>query len=377
MIKQTTLLTIFLMLYGTSSYATPSTAYRICPTLSDADERLQCFDSYVSDSSSVDELEVRALSPSQAAPLVELPVRENGRPYSLLPIAKLTSDDPNFFGVSSSAGDTNRGVETHAEFNISIKYPLAESLLGIANEWAGEKSGYVPDRFYVIYNGSYDFQMFTESKLYDSSPVISKTQNPGAVFEWDRAGGRQRFRAGIFHHSNGQSLDGDTPQEIAEVSDLIAAGNIEPALERVSRSSWYGQLRYQWMSNTSGDVGNDWWQYQMEIRPFYTAVDDEIFWNPMPAEQPNLERYDGIRFMGERVLSLAPLGKAFENISTLARVELQTGLWDPTKNVGGKLSFGVKWGSLLLSTYYYNGFAKDISSYHERTRHLGFGLELR
>lgn len=304
-------------------------------------------------------------------------------------LSKLSSDDPNFFAYSTDPSSDNRGAQDHLEFEISVKYPLWE--------W-GESS-----KLYFIYNGAYDFQALSDAAIYDSSPIISTTQNPGVAFEWDAGSSKEKFRIGVFHHSNGQTLNdslgeqefgtSDEPpwhsvEAVEEFERIRNRWNESPALERVSRSSWYTQFRYQAMSNPGGIIANDWWQYQLEIRPWYFKNDDRVFWPPVPRNQPQIENFDGLRAVGERMFELSELpvlrrSQTWQNITAffpgrfLGRAEVQTGLWSPFENVGGQLSLGYNIDNFILSTYYYSGFAKDISSYHKRTKHFGIGLELR
>jgi outer membrane phospholipase A len=307
----------------------------------------------------------------------------------LWPLEKLTSDDPNFFGISIPPDSNNRDAAKHVEFDISLKYPILKF---------GDTA-----TIYFIYNGSYDFHVFSNKDIYDSAPVISTSQNPGFAYEWDVGDGSKKYRAGVFHHSNGQTLNesyvegepnssnanvGNTSQAAAEFKAITDRWGEAAALERVSRSSWYTQFRYQKMSNPGGIINDSWWQYQLEIRPWYFKNDDEIFWAPIPSKQPRLEDFDGLRAVGEGIFSLdeIPILRRSDTwrkqatkipIRFLGRAELQTGLWSPFENVGGQVSLGVNFNNLIFSLYYYSGYGKDISAYHKRTKHFGFGFELR
>lgn len=297
---------------------------------------------------------------------------------SLFSISKLRTDDPNFFGFSDS--DISGAIE-HIEFGISIKYPLWE--------WTNDR------RLLFIYNGAYDFQELTDEKIYKSSPVISTKQNPGLAFEWDGESGTEKYRIGVFHHSNGQTFNEFEEDEDAEetnkalwdtvltVDDFNRIRNDwgdAPAVERVSRSSFYTQFRYQRMDNLARILGSDWWQYQFEIRPWYFKNDDKIFWETIEGEKPQIEKFDGIRAMGEIMFDpdrIPIVGPFIPTDNLLLRGEFQTGLWSPFENIGGKVSLGINFNSLLISGYIYSGFTKDIAFYHKRTNHAGIGIELR
>ncbi len=290
---------------------------------------------------------------------------------------RLTSDDPNFFGVSGAKGDL--GEKSHFEFYISIKYPFIEN-------WFQDRELNVfgadiyPDRLYGIYNGGYDFYAIEHDNTpgytdwYDSSPVVSKHQNPGFAVEWDGDNPTRRFRLGIFHYSNGQTLGDD---EETRIQTLRENPLVAPSywLAEVSRSSNYVSLRYQKTENPEGLVGPGWWQYQVEIRPDYFATEDEIFWDDTLTEMPKFEDYDGIRIMGEYFRPSSFLG----NVAWLFRGQLRTGIGEPDAlgNVSSKLTLGMMYKTFIVSAYYANEYGHDLSTYHIRTRHWGIGLELR
>lgn len=386
-----TLLLVSLLFVSLSSFATVEDELALCLAETDAELKLDCYErlakaavaeSVIADTAPNPALEEVARNFDEGAPEEEPSSFANF--WSIL---KLDGDDPNFFGYSTQAGNRKRGVVQHLEFDISLKYPM----------WENDNKGKGADRLFFIYNGSYDFQALTNDKIYDSSPIISTTQNPGIAAEWDLGEGEKlgekRIRFGFFHHSNGQTLSdsGDEiiPAEPGMEPIVIRHGNEEfqrilsdwkeaPALERVSRASWYWQLRYQWMSNSNGDIGNDWEQFQFELRHLI-KTDDHIFWDTIPEHQPRLQEVDGIRAVYEKMFPIN------EHLRVLGRLEVQTGTSYPFENIGGQLSLGFNIKNLLglntrnflFSTYYYNGFTKDIASYHIRTRHVGIGLDLR
>lgn len=58
------------------------------------------------------------------------------------------------------------------------------------------------------------------------------------------------------------------------------------------------------------------------------------------------------------------------------RTELKAGIHDPT-NPGGKLTLEIVKRNLRLSAFYFNGYGKEPSTYHLRTKYFGLGLEFR
>ena len=73
--------------------------------------------------------------------------------------------------------------------------------------------------------------------------------------------------------------------------------------------------------------------------------------------------------------------KAGQDVFT--RLELKTGTRDTEalENIGGKLTFG--WNianektNIRLTGFYFNGYGKELSTYHLRTEYFGVGLEMR
>lgn len=382
-------LSLVLIFAALQAHPASEDVFETCSVKDDDVQRLSCYDRFA-EAALIDATKAVANTSAKDSTEAVEKIESEDSKDALWSLEKLTSDDPNFFGYSTDPSSNSRQASDHLEFDISIKYPVWK--------W-GDRS-----RLFFIYNGSYDFQALSGKEIYDSSPVISTTQNPGFAYEWDAASdAKKKYRIGVFHHSNGQTLNvseeaidtnsisgerTNTSSAADEFANISNEWGEAAALERVSRSSWYTQFRYQQMSHGDGAIRNSWWQYQLEIRPWYFKNDDEIFWAPIPKHQPQIENFDGLRAVGERMFTLNDiplLGRndAWQEFASrnlfrvIGRVELQTGLWSPFENIGGQVSLGFNAGNFILSTYYYSGFAKDISSYHKRTKHIGIGIELR
>lgn len=326
----------------------------------------------------------------------------------------LSSDGPNYVGISnaqkfSARGD--RGEQNHVEFNLSVKYPLfmnersvkERSNEGISLRW--------PERAYFIYNGAFDFHALNslnnvprlnDQKLdwYRSAPVISRDQNPGLALEWDLVrDGSSRFRLAVMHHSNGQqksyddnpdpgdrdAAEAEKQRLIAEIRGLINGPEGEDyALQDISRSSNYVALRYQRILDGRVDGEDGWQQYQIELRPYYFGRDDEVFWEDGSSSRSKLTDYDGMRFLWEHYddTSIFNLGNnvfGLDSAAFIKRVELKSGTLGlkNLRQISGKISAGWKFKNFVLMGYYFNGYGKEISSYHYRSQHWGLGFEFR
>lgn len=270
--------------------------------------------------------------------------------------SRLQSEDPNYFVFAHPIDNGELdGDEPHIEFYLSIMYPFN---LPENDRW------WQPDHILAIYNGLYDFYIIPGER-YDSAPILSRRQNPGATLEWDIAE-KSAFRFGYFHESNGQTIDGE--DGAAAVATEVLQGGEEYALSQVSRGWDYVNARY-------GHTGGDRWRWtaQVELRQFLhrqgfgsAATEDEIFWDP--SNGAKIQDYDGLRLMFEQRTPIpGDVG---------LRLELKTGTADGEAlgNFGGKVSLNW-WNCMTL--FYFNGYGKEPSSYHLRTEYIGFGLEFR
>lgn len=353
---------VMCLLFATMVIAQDDDPYTICPQISEPAARLACYDNY-------------------AEPVITETLER--RPYRNEPyIRQLRSDGPNSLGFVAPVGNTELAGNQHIEFNVSVRYPFWERADNAEQEeapWRGFLWGV--DRAFLVYNGTYDFHMLPDEygngQRYDSAPVISKDQNPGLALEWDLDADRlDKFRIGLFHHSNGQSLD---KQDTVQFDEALAEGGLGFALNQVSRTSNYVQLRYQRVANAEENITTNWQQFQLELRPVYFSVDDTVFWEPGRVKQPKIQDYDGLRLMNEKFYSLNPLSSFLESTALITRVELKTGIRDDNalSNLSSEWTVGLMWRKLMLTAFYFDGFGKEISTYHLRTRHWGLGVEIR
>ena len=280
----------------------------------------------------------------------------------------LQSDDPNYFVYAHPLGDGALHDDQHAEFYLSIKYAF--------NLWRNNRI-WQPDRLPLIYNGLYDFYVF-EGNRYESAPILSRRQNPGIALEWD-ASAQSVLRLGYFHESNGQSIDGGTDNNANGIDDGAEAfaranekGGYEYALAQVSRGWEYTNLRYEQPG------GREWpWLYHIDLRFFHTRQgggsmdkEDSIFWESVDG-QPTIQDYDGLRIMCE-----LPLYK--DRLMTRLNLKTGTSEWEAFENIGGKiaLNFALR-KNFWLTAFYFNGYGKEPSTYHLRTKYTGIGFEFR
>lgn len=369
-IKAGSLVAVALILFfNTQLLANQQNAFDICPAEKDDVERLECYDRFAGETTNSIVTQISSLAESA-----------NSEKRNADLVGRLTSDDPNMFTI---AGSDNLDDENRLRFNLSVKYPLIEKMFSSIkqdNDSVLEKI--IPNRLFLVYNGTYDFYALPTTR-YHSKPVVSREQNPGAVFEWELDNiGKHRLRAGFFHHSNGQALEDnsddltmDVDSNIDIINDAINTRGIDYALAPLSRSWNYLQLRYQMTKDGDERPSSNWYQLQVELRKYVGDKSDDIFWESL-TNRRRIQDYDGFRLLGEIEFPL--FGTSFD---VIARSEIKTGV--SRRNAFSKITTKTSLGTRLsdsnirISAFYFDGYGKEPSTYHLKSRYWGIGLELR
>ena len=366
--------------------------YSRCREKDDNIDRLICYDELLEGAERVDSAEFQqqkqalaSVTGSDRERKRQLADQQLGRDYR-----RLASNDPNFFGYAHPTSD-DIGDEPHLEYYISQKYALVEPWFkkyryvqdGQDMGSIRPGRGWIPDRLYFIYNGQFDFYALGSDR-YDSSPIISRIQNPGLTFEWDFADPREKLRIGYFHESNGQSLgpeddddDGEQLRELLEFNRKRDRHGEDFALAQVSRGWDYLSFRYEKSKRDYlADFDPNWYQFHVEYRHFVDEQmfseerEDDIWWEQ--GNSADISDYDGLRLMGERAINL---GKT----PLISRIQYKGGVssFDALGNASWRLSLGVKALNTRFTAFYFDGYGREPSTYHLRTRYWGVGLELR
>lgn len=277
------------------------------------------------------------------------------------PLKLLGSADPSYFALARENGESG----SHIEFFLSIQYQLLKEPLDTISgqHW----------RLYFNYNGKFDF--FSNSR--DSSPLVSRLQNPGLILEYQP---RQRFyntlvafRTGYFHESNGQTIDSR--------EEYQATSSTANAQDYVSRGWDYIPLELEFRKPLpAASLFHDFFKgfyltfrgrYFLPKQIFANAKEDDIFWESR-TEQPRIEDYDGVRLQfsktyhppdawlpGEITLK-ALFRSGYHDYNLSQRYEVTTRVW-----------------GLPLYLYYFDGYGTNISTYHQKGSSFGGGFEFR
>jgi len=267
------------------------------------------------------------------------------------PIHLLSGNEPSYFALAQDGNDS----KSHIEFYLSIKYPLLTTLI---EKSLGERS-----RLYFNYNGKYDFYVFSR----DSSPIISRRQNPGVMYEYSRPPTAhihlQSIKTGYFHESNGQTIDTREEYLATEyASDYVSRGWDYIPLE----------LKFAVSEKRHGIFGNFYLdlqgRYFLDKQMFRHDREDEIFWEPV-ADQPQIDDYDGVRTTLSTVFLLPYLEAQEIKFSAIFR----SGYKD--FNLSQRYEATFRLFDLPLYVYYFRGYGVELSTYHEKGTTYGIGFE--
>lgn len=251
--------------------------------------------------------------------------------------------------------------EDHIEFKISVKYPLLDTTIGWFGKWIGGSN-----QLYFSYTGKYDFFVLSDEKVRPSAPVISRLQNPGLFITNSRPassdGGLEKISLGWFHESNGQQIqDNQTFMNTPNASDYVSRGWDYLGMDMKFRSldPWY----------TSGSVN-----YYVRLKLFcncqgFGAIsgkedDITIFGGTRTAE---ISDYDGFRFIIDN----------YANDRWHYGINLRTGTSssEAFRNISFRIEMTYRLSNVPIKLFYFNGYGKDISTYHIKDEYFGLGFE--
>ena len=256
---------------------------------------------------------------------------------------RLRGNEPSYFVYARDNHDDTK----HIEFYLSVEYPFGDKAI----HWLfGENSS-----LFFNYNGKYDF--FLSSRY--SAPIISRRQNPGLVYEYklDKPlWGLNSIRTGYFHESNGQTIDTIDEYLVTEhAEDHVSRGwdyiPLDLKFEPFNEFSLYLKGR----SFLEKQLGQD-------------EKEDEIFWEPVVGDQPEIEDYDGIRI----ILSKKFKVKYFDEIKLAAK--FRSGYKDYNLSQRYEGTFTII--DIPFHAFYATGYGNEIATYHKKGHYYGIGFEL-
>ena len=271
---------------------------------------------------------------------------------------KLNGYQPSHFVMA------NDGVDKHIEFNISIKYPLDSDV-----DWLDSLFGGKSNKLYFAYTGQYDFFIFSDDdKGRESSPIVSRTQNPGLFFKHllEKDEGQEGFESiavGWFHESNGQQIeDRQTFLTTTNASDFVSRGwdylGIDVKYRRNDflgvggHTNMYARLRLFCDCQGFGVSGE-------------REDDTRLFGD---AESADIRDFDGLRFIVDHRL------EGNWNYG----LQLKTGVSRDNllENWSYRVDLTYQWDDVPITFFYFDGFGENISTYHIRSDYIGVGFKI-
>ncbi|MDH5712149.1 MAG: phospholipase A [Gammaproteobacteria bacterium] len=292
----------------------------------------------------------------------------------------LTGYEPSYFVFA------NDGIDSHAEFKVSIKYPLDKDVEWLSSRIDGD------NKIYFAYTGQYDFFLFSEEgQGRDSAPVVSRIQNPGVFIKHklinfddenncedsrvEFENGLESISLGWFHESNGQQIDNN-----------ITFNNTVNASDYVSRGWDYLGVDFKWREGSLlSEQGYT--NIYARFRFFcncqgFGAIkgredDTTILGDPVSAD---IRDYDGFRLVvddyvtpdvqyGLQLRSGIGAEQAFDNWSYRVELTFRTRSIPVLKHIPFI-------EDIPFTLFYFNGYGENISTYHIKNDYIGFGIKI-
>ncbi|MBI3771974.1 MAG: phospholipase A [Gammaproteobacteria bacterium] len=258
----------------------------------------------------------------------------------------LSGNEPSYFVFARDKGDD----DYHGEFYLSIKYPLLQRPIRYL---LGKNSA-----LNFNYNGLYDFYLASRY----SSPIISRRQNPGLMYEYRFLGHNtlRKAKFGYFHESNGQTIDNQADfLNTTNVQDYVSRGwdYLHLELSVTPEESWYVYL-----------------QGHLYLNKQMFKLDREEKWPwevPVGVALP-IDEYDGLRLIVGQTLKRKHWYFDEIKLSAIYR----TGYHDPGHNSTRRLEATFRIFDVPLYLYYFDGYGINIASYFMKSSSYGIGFEL-
>ncbi|MDH5765329.1 MAG: phospholipase A [Gammaproteobacteria bacterium] len=297
-------------------------------------------------------------------------------------INKFTSYKPNYVVYVPREGNTPPDDDEHLEFFYSFKYRLSD----LRFSRLFDHSNY----FYLSYTGKFDFYTDIFHNTPDSrksSPVINRLSNPELHYtiqlspEGTKNGLFSKYIDFAFgHESNGQTLDVDSyisyrdnTQDGVHYVDYISRGwdylSAEYKLEYNKNN-----CQDQYLSCLYAHI---YLRYFYDYGPLQKGIDDTIFWPSSGNDDAKIEDYDGIRLIFGKEYPAKPGNPPDKGYWITYRTGINnTGEYN---TFSLNLRHDVHFFGLELPVYikYFNGYGKELTTYHERDEEWTIGLQFK
>jgi outer membrane phospholipase A len=299
-------------------------------------------------------------------------------------VSKFKSYRPNYMVYVPREGDDPSQDDEHLEVFYSFKYRMTENkaFKCLDNNNYG----------FLAYTGKFDFytDIFHETPdSRDSSPVINRLSNPELHYrvylspEDKQSGFFNRYIDFAFgHESNGQTLDVDSYEAFRDnTKDGVHF------VDYISRGWDYWSFEYKLEYDSKSDCGSK--AFSCLYGHFYTrkfisdgplqgAIDDEIFWPTTINTDAQIENFDGLRLIFGKEHTSEPGNPPSRGYWITYRTGIRSaGKFNTfTINLRQDVSF---FGLFEMPLYikYFNGYGRELTTYHEKDTELSIGLQFR
>lgn len=357
--------------FSFASFATSEQAYKHCPKISDAMQRLACFDSHV-ESNRSNQLNIEAIG-SALSPVLEESKNRLGeeRLFSPQPREGLSAHETNKMLARTDSNDIN---SLYMDAVLSLKYPILTPLVESIFDLTGFQLEKKP-RLFIAFSSR--FSQYVGSR--ESSPVVARRYNPELFLRTWTDSNDSYWDLGFGHESNGQQING--PQAFAQLEQYYINQNDTPSFARDSISRGWDYLSVDW--NKQWETG-----FIPSLKGFTTAhvewrryLNDGLLqgepeeyndWEGQGSEPKPRDEYDGLKFSVQYNLV-----NELCIIACFDRLELthRTGYAEPFSRNTTSLELTTSLLGIPFHLWAMSGYNSDLVDYYDYSNSWGIGIE--
>ena len=360
-----------LLLLSSTTFASSEQAYSQCPAISDSEQRLACFDSFVESNNT------NSLNASVVERTLYPVLKEGAEIFSRKSRSStqaregLSAHEPNKMLARTDSNDIDR---LYMDAVLSLKYPILTPLVESIFDLTGFQLKKKP-RLFIAFSSR--FSQYIGSR--DSSPVVARSYNPELFVRSWTDSNDSYWDLGFGHESNGQQINDQ--QALTQLEQYYIGKNEEPAFARDSISRGWDYLSVDW--NRQWEVGflpslKGFTTAHIELRRylsdgFLQGVPEEYNdWEEQGVEARPRDQYDGLKFSVQYNLV-----DELCIIACLDRVELthRTGYADIFNRNTTSLELTTSLLGVPFHIWAMSGYNSDLIDYYDYSNSWGIGIE--
>lgn len=358
------------LLWAGSSWASPTEAYEVCPSLEDNLERLACFDRYVVASGEN--------TGEEPAPVAFSSLAVEDAPLFGFGIDGLTNHEPNKMIARTDSNDISR---FYMDAELSVKHPVLSPVVDLISSTLNiDRTRNLP-RLYLAFTTRFSQYVGTR----DSAPVVARRYNPELFLRVWRDGhfGRTNpsyWDFGYGHESNGQQIDNATLFNDVQQYYL---GNGQPpefARDAISRGwdylsvDWHKQWNTGFLPALTGQTETKIeYRHYLSHGLFQGAPEEYNVWEGAGSDAKPRDYYDGLKMSVHYDFFEGSCGEffCFEKVKLTHR----TGHAKPFAHNTTSLELTTNLAGLPINIWAQSGYNSDLIDYYDYTNSWGLGIE--